>query len=150
MNLEHTVNFFSGHDYTLLGTICALNLVSDFKIALNFSAFILFELWDSPPQDSELYPSYAGPTVRILLNPSPFKNPDHTASRIVQTCSMIRLKDFQINEIVTILNHLRKGTEGLYMKPLKKETKVDEASSTDNHAAPLNQSEEQPEIDMLS
>lgn len=138
LNLEHSVNFFSGHDYTLLGTICALDLVSDFKIALNFSAFLIFELWDSPPEDCTL-PSDApiGPVLRVLLNPTPFKNSDGTAARSVQTDRMIRLKDFSLDEAVNMLTRLRSITSGLMMKPLKKEKEA-EAVGVD------------AEIDMLS
>jgi hypothetical protein len=139
LNLEHSVNFFSGHDYTLLGTICALNLVSDFKVALNFSAYLLFELWDSPPEDSALSGSCTGPVVRILLNPTPFKNPDGTASRSVQTNGMIRLKDLPLEEATSILQQLRSQTNGLEMKPLKKEKEA---------APPATGAE--IEIDMLS
>jgi hypothetical protein len=131
------VSFFSGHDYTLLGTICALGLVSDFKIALNFSAFLLFELWDSPPEDSSLSGTSTGPVVRILLNPTPFKNTDGTASRSVQTNGMIHLKDLPLEEAVTVLQQLRSQSSGLDMKPLKKE-KAQSAT------------EAEIEIDMLS
>lgn len=129
------MNFFSGHDYTLLGTICALGLVSDFKIALNFSAFLIFELWDSPPDDCTLP---TGPVLRVLLNPTPFKNSDGTAARSVQTDAMIRLKDLSLDETVAMLTHLRSVTSGLHMKPLKKEKEEDKKQQAE------------AEIDMLS
>jgi hypothetical protein len=146
LNLEHSVNFFSGHDYTLLGTICALELVSDFKIALNFSAFLIFELWDSPPDDCTLPFGASGPVLRVLLNPTPFKNADGTASRIVQTHGMIRLKDLSLDEAVAMLTRLRSITSNLLMKPLKKEKDEDKNSSASAEGA----AGVEVEIDMLS
>ena len=152
LNLEHSINFFSGHDYTLLGTICALNLVSEFKIALNFSAYILFEFWDSPPADSSLVNDHHDAIVRVLLNPTPFKTPDGSASRTVQTHATIILKDFKINEIVNILQHLRSLTSNLYMKPIKKDKEIISDIPINQVTTEISNkdSEQETEIDMLS
>lgn len=123
---------------------------------MNFSAFVLFELWDSPPADSSLLNHYNGPTVRVLLNPTPFKNSDGTASRTVQTSAMIVLKDYTLNEIANTLQHLRSVTSNLYMKPVKKEKETSAESHpvvTDSVAAPVattSGTEQETEIDMLS
>lgn len=160
LNLEHSVNFFSGHDYTLLGTICALNLVSEFKIAMNFSAFVLFEFWDSPPNNSTLLDNYNGPVIRVLLNPTPFKNSDGSTSRTVQTSAIRILNDYKLNDIVNILQELRSQSNNLYMKPLKTEKET----SKEKDLIPTNlivdtsikqqqeqqQQEQDGEIDMLS
>lgn len=125
---------------------------------MNFSAFILFEFWDSPPNDSILLnENYNGPTVRILLNPTPFKNIDGSASRTVQTNAIRLLNDYKVNDIVNILQELRLQTKDLYMKPIKKEKEAHDASQPITNATALNDSsikqtehEQETEIDMLS
>ena len=126
------MSIYSGHDYTLLGTLCALNVLRDFKIAMSFSAYILFELWDCPPEGSDLG-AYTGPVLRVVVNPTPFKDPQGHATLDVQTWQEVVVKDFTLPEAVHLLCSLREGTKDLMMKPLSK--KKEEAPA---------------EIDMLS
>mmetsp|Transcript_5373 Transcript_5373/g.8213 ORF Transcript_5373/g.8213 Transcript_5373/m.8213 type:complete len:379 (-) Transcript_5373:227-1363(-) len=131
LNLEHSVNIFSGHDYTLLGALCVLGVVKDFRVAMSFSAYILFELWDSSPEGD----GSGGPVVRVILNPTPFKSSDGTASRTVQTWQEVVLKEFSLQELSRLLTDLRARCEDMPMKALKDESK---------------KKEKETEIDMLS
>lgn len=90
---------------------------------MSFSAYILFELWDSPTDEANLG-SYTGPTLRVIVNPTPFKNPDGSTTLEVQTWQEAVVKEFTVPEAIKLLCTLREGTKGLYMKPLskKKET----------------------------
>lgn len=131
LSLEHSVNIFSGHDYTLLGTLCVLGVVKEFRVAMSFSAYILFELWDSSPDGD----GSGDPVVRVILNPTPFKNSDGTASRSVQTWQEVVLTEFSLPELSRLMKQLRTQCDKMPMKALKAES---------------SKKEQETEIDMLS
>jgi hypothetical protein len=122
--LEQSVSIYSGHDYTLLGTLCALNILTEFKVAMSFSAYILFELWDCPTEDANLG-SYTGPTLRVIVNPTPFKSPDGATTLDVQIWQEVVMKEFTLPDAIQLLCTLREGTKDLQLKPLSKKKEVD-------------------------
>ena len=99
-------------------------MVSEFKIAMSFSAYLLFELWDCPPDDSSIG-NYTGPVLRAIVNPTPFKNPDGSATLEVQTWQEVAVKDFTLQEAVHLLCTLREGTKDMPMKALSKKKEVE-------------------------
>jgi hypothetical protein len=81
LNLNNSLNIFSGHDYTILGVISVLNLLNNFPKPMSYGCYVLFELWDSSFQSDE-----PGPVVRVIINPNPFKNMQNES--VAEVCDL--------------------------------------------------------------
>lgn len=70
---QRSINIFSGHDYTLLGVLAALDLVERFDYASGFGAYLIFELWDTR-NENDMNRCNQDLMVKIILNPDPFRD----------------------------------------------------------------------------
>lgn len=60
-NPSYTMNFFSGHDYTILGLMSCMRLVTNLRRPIEFGSYVIFELWDGPLGDARVTESPEGP-----------------------------------------------------------------------------------------
>ena len=99
LNQEHTLNIFSGHDYTLLSVFAALNLVEKFEKPTGFGAYLLFEVWE---RDGQL-------SFKITFNPDPFRCDDgHSVdmTKVNENNEML-LKECLTTELLTVVEGLK-------------------------------------------
>jgi len=99
LNTEHTLNIFSGHDYTLLSVLAALNLVEKFSHPTGFGSYLLFEVWETDGQLS----------FKVIFNPDPFRCDDgHSVDMTaINENNEVVLKECPVSDMVAIVEKLR-------------------------------------------
>lgn len=137
LNTDFSLNIFSGHDYTLLSVLAALNVVDKFENATGFGAYLLLEVWEN--SDKELI-------VKIIYNPDPFRCSDGQSvdMTVVNEGHEVVLKEVAVAELLSLVQSLR---EQIALFPPPKEAKVQQSvDSIDPTVFTLNGKE----VDLLS
>ena len=125
LNKDINLNIFSGHDYTILSVLAALNLVDNFEQATGFGAYILFEVWESSSDED----SAKSTTVRIIFNPHPFQSNDGSIDMsTVNQSNEVLLKEISVSDLLAMVEALR---ESMTLFPPPKPLKLHGALSID-------------------
>jgi hypothetical protein len=98
LNKDFSLNIFSGHDYTLLSVLAALELVESFEHPTGFGAYILFEVWEHSDNSA---------TVKVIFNPDPFKSsPREVDMTSVNQSNELLLKEIAVPELLVLVDSL--------------------------------------------
>lgn len=106
---------FSGHDYTILGTVSVLRLLDRFRLPMSYGCYVLLEFWDSSPSSNS---THDGPVIVVKMNPTPFKTVEGHVSDDVCDTHEFTLGELSLQEINLFLAEIRAGLAQLPVKPL--------------------------------
>lgn len=139
LNSDFSLNIFSGHDYTLLSVLAALNLVDKFEHASGFGAYMLLEVWET--SEKQL-------VFKVFYNPDPFRSSDGSSvdMSVINQENEFLLKEVPAPEMLTLVQSLR---DQIALFPPPKEAKAQKSVDSTSPTVFKLQGE-QIEVDLLS